>query len=66
MKFSSVLLAAGTARGGNSGLYGRGRLKVFFSDLYKIYEPLSFHKALDKCQDQGGNIPLGRFQMLAL
>ena len=36
------------------------------SDLYKIYEPHSFHKALEKCQQEGGNIPLGRFQMPTL
>lgn len=42
MKFSSVLLAAGTAHG----------------DLYKVYEPNDFHRAMEKCQAEGGNIPL--------
>jgi len=37
-----MLLVAGTAHG----------------DLYKVFEPMSFHKASDKCRDQGGNIPL--------
>lgn len=43
--------------------FGRERrILTNILDLYKVFEPMSFHKASDKCRDQGGNIPLGRFQ----